>query len=123
MNKWIEFLSGKYLGPVIRIDNEGQYDLFRMLIQNADIEGYEYFNKYSYNQQVELIKINYKGKDYAKSTNEGKSFLIEHSYRGGFVAAPLDAYDDSRYDITEWEVVPFLEMMKDVRKISKVEVK
>lgn len=115
MNKWAEYLKAQFLGPVIRIDNKGQYDLFRTIIEKLDLEGHEYFNKYSYEEQLSLIKLNYRGKDFVKSTNDGKSFLIEYSYRGGFVASPLDAYDHSRYDETEWEIVPFLDMLKYIK--------
>lgn len=107
MGNWSNFLKGMYCGPVIRIDNEAQYNSFLKLIEANKLEGYEYFKKNSYQERLNLLKLNYKN-------FEGNSFLVENSYRGGFVAAPLDAYDQYREDPNDWKVVAFTDITKEL---------
>ena len=115
MSKWSNFLKAQFAGPVIRVDNEEQLKELQRLALTNKLEGYKQFCSLTYDYIIHLLELNYRESDFNAATNNRKSFLVEYSYRGGFVCTYLTEYDRYRHSPDEWEVVPMTTILNELK--------
>lgn len=121
MSKWSEFIRGEWNGPVIQINNATELHTLQQLAKENQLDYYESFCKWGYKETLHIIKINYGRLNnipnkidaevkFYQSTRGAKSFLVAYQYGKGFCPSDLKAYDESRYDESEWRIY----QMKDI---------
>lgn len=115
MSLFSKFAQAEYLGPVIQINNEYELKKLQELAKKNNFFYYETFCKRTYNEILHLLEINYRGKDFNKDTNNGKSFLVEYSYgQRGLTFAVLSGYDEDRINPNEWEIIQMSDVLKEL---------
>lgn len=121
MSKWSEFIRGNFAGPVIQINNATELHILQSLAESNRLDGYDYFKKQGYKEILHILEINYdrlhrnqnKPDGFYRDTKNGRSFLVEYSYKG-FTFGCLHDYDESRRDAEEWEIIPMQEIINEL---------
>ena len=115
MYRWAEFLVGGFASPLIRIDNASDLKNLHKLIKLNKLSYYEYFIKYGYKENLQILYNNTKNvMDFYKFTRNGKSFLVEYNFGKGFTIALLNAYDNCRQDSEEWKIYTMSEILEEI---------